>query len=204
MTRHCNINWFMWLNSTLMMWLQKVRLLTMGGAIRNDNGAFLFGFSKQLIGCSTVQAELWAISHGIKIAWDRGYCNILVESDSQASVCLILKGCVFLPPLFRAIGHFRHQEGRIRFQHVLRETNRVVDSLTRFELQLDNSCRIIDVVLTFIVHALLWTYQVSTDFPTSFNFLLEGLSVPFTLKNTSEKKLWKMLIVVIIIFFFFF
>lgn len=41
---------------------------------------------KALGTCSVVQTELWAIYDGLKLAWQRGLRNILVESDNMAVV----------------------------------------------------------------------------------------------------------------------
>lgn len=63
------------------------------GVVRDDSGHFIFGFSVNLGSCTILAAELWGIFHGLKIAWSRGFMNIVVQSDSKNAINLLTNGC---------------------------------------------------------------------------------------------------------------
>lgn len=70
-----------------------------GGILINDSGEFLFAFSHKLEPCSVLEAELWAIYHGMSIAWGRGFRNLIVESESANAIKLLSNFSVDLHPL---------------------------------------------------------------------------------------------------------
>ena len=60
-----------------------------GGVIRDHNGYWLEGFIANLGTGQILDAELLGILYGLKIAWDDGYREVIVESDSTIAVGLI-------------------------------------------------------------------------------------------------------------------
>lgn len=58
------------------------RIVGCGGVLRYERGRFLVAFAHKLGACSIVQAELWAIYHGVCLAWRRGFKQLHIESDS--------------------------------------------------------------------------------------------------------------------------
>ena len=52
------------------------------GLLRDHEGRWLDGFSTRFGTCSMVEAELWALIHGLRIAWERGISQLVVEIDS--------------------------------------------------------------------------------------------------------------------------
>lgn len=61
-----------------------------GGVARNNAGDFIFGFSQKLELCTVLEAELLAIHHGIALAVDRGKRHLVVDSDSQEAIQLLV------------------------------------------------------------------------------------------------------------------
>jgi len=61
-----------------------------GGLIRNNNGDWLLGFSGFCGITSCLAAELYAIFHGLRIAYDAGHMNIILESDSRMALDSIM------------------------------------------------------------------------------------------------------------------
>ncbi|KAI4313588.1 hypothetical protein L6164_026553 [Bauhinia variegata] len=57
-----------------------------GGVYRDAQGNWLYGFSKKLVCRDLTTAEIEAIYTGLKVAWERGYKKIIIESDSTAAV----------------------------------------------------------------------------------------------------------------------
>ncbi|PKI64355.1 hypothetical protein CRG98_015215 [Punica granatum] len=57
--------------------------------LRDDCGAWLFGFAQHVgITCS-FSAELWAVRTGLQLAWDLGHRKVILEVDSAAVVHLL-------------------------------------------------------------------------------------------------------------------
>lgn len=59
----------------------------MGGVLRNDDCAFLLGFSLALGNATVLEAELLAILIGVKVVQERGYTRVDIENDSLLTVC---------------------------------------------------------------------------------------------------------------------
>lgn len=120
-----------------------------GGILRNEQGEFLFAFAYKLDHCSVLEAELWAIYHGLSIVWGRGFRNLVVESDSANAIRLLSEVRVDLDPLshlVRGIKNMISQEAEIRWDHVLREANQLADILAKESSMLASVCKIYDVI----------------------------------------------------------
>ncbi|KAJ1421648.1 Ribonuclease H-like superfamily [Sesbania bispinosa] len=63
-----------------------------GAVFRDHSRAFKGAFSCNIGPCSILMAELWAISHAIKLASAKGYQRIWIESDSKISIEFINNG----------------------------------------------------------------------------------------------------------------
>ncbi|KAK8717503.1 hypothetical protein V6N13_044770 [Hibiscus sabdariffa] len=55
---------------------------TCDGVVRNDQGAWIVGYSKMLGICSVIETELWAILEGLQHAWRLGCRRLCVESTA--------------------------------------------------------------------------------------------------------------------------
>jgi len=56
---------------------------------RDDYGAWLSGFGRNLGSCSVLMLELWRIYLAFELACDKGYQKLSLESDSIVAVSLI-------------------------------------------------------------------------------------------------------------------
>ncbi|KAL5163456.1 Kinesin-like protein KIN-13A [Glycine soja] len=56
-----------------------------GRVLRNQAGAVVV-FAHNLGMCSISQAEIWAITMGVKLAWDKGFTNLYVKSDFKYAI----------------------------------------------------------------------------------------------------------------------
>ncbi|XVF88615.1 hypothetical protein PTKIN_Ptkin19aG0065200 [Pterospermum kingtungense] len=54
-----------------------------GGIFRDTNRDWLKGFMYRIGSCSAFIAELWAVFMGLKIAWEHGYRQLILELDSK-------------------------------------------------------------------------------------------------------------------------
>ena len=50
-----------------------------GGLLRDHSGICVYGFSVLLGTCSIIEVELWALLHGLNIAWNRGVRLLEIE-----------------------------------------------------------------------------------------------------------------------------
>lgn len=54
----------------------------MGCVKRDKDGRWVFGAARSVGVCNTLQAELWAAQAGLQLAWEKGYKNIVLKTDS--------------------------------------------------------------------------------------------------------------------------
>ena len=64
-------------------------LAAAGGLIRDNLGRWLLGFMYNIGACTPLEAELWAILEGLRVAWNAGYRNVLLEADSQQAISAV-------------------------------------------------------------------------------------------------------------------
>jgi len=55
---------------------------------RDNNCTFLCAFAARLHPCAVLEAELWGIYNGLKIAWSRGFRKVHVFSDALNAITL--------------------------------------------------------------------------------------------------------------------
>ena len=53
-----------------------------GGVLQDHFGHWICGYSVRLGTCSIVSAELWALIHGLQLAWEREVRLLMIEIDS--------------------------------------------------------------------------------------------------------------------------
>jgi ribonuclease HI len=141
-----------------------------GGVIRNCQGDFIAAFSAQVGSVSVVHAELWEIVYGLKLANNRGYKRIHVESDSLIAINLIRNGCNKEHSAFQLVKtalRFTEDMEAVIWQHSLREANQVADTLAKHSLSLLDNCKVFDNVPAFLVMPLMADSQCIA-FPRGF------------------------------------
>lgn len=106
--------------------------IAIGGVIRDHKKSWLGGFALNKGTGSVIEAELWGIFEGLKIAWKAGYKKVVVESDSQNAILLLKKNTLANHPLFSIIQECKaifENEWSCHILHIYRESNRVADRL---------------------------------------------------------------------------
>ena len=61
---------------------QETKLARARGVLRNDEGSWVQGYSLNLVCCWIEEAELWALIHRMRMAWETGFKRIQMETDS--------------------------------------------------------------------------------------------------------------------------
>ncbi|MBA0850285.1 hypothetical protein Goshw_027841, partial [Gossypium schwendimanii] len=59
------------------------------GGIRNQNGKWIIKFNRYLGNCAVLDYKLWGILDGLKIALDRSFQRVSIQTDSLEVVNLI-------------------------------------------------------------------------------------------------------------------
>jgi ribonuclease HI len=105
-----------------------------GGLLRNTFGGWITGFARSCGFTSNINAELQAISHGLDIAWNHGFRNVICESDSQTALKLIQEGVPSTRPYAPLVDYIRsliHKEWQLVLVHTLRKGNASVDWIAK-------------------------------------------------------------------------
>ncbi|XP_057444828.1 uncharacterized protein LOC130737075 [Lotus japonicus] len=81
-----------------------------------------------------LKTELLAILYGLHLCWERGFRRIVIFSDSKHALSLLEHGCGRFHAYAAVLGLVRELLGKdwvVRFDHILREGNSVVDYLAK-------------------------------------------------------------------------
>jgi len=108
-----------------------------GGVSRDAISRWIVGFALNIRICTSVGAELWAITNGLKLAWSKGFRKIILESNSSLAVDLITKDKIIFDKNYNLIMQAREllaKEWDIRVLHVYKEANSVADWLANYGL----------------------------------------------------------------------
>ncbi|KAL4296367.1 hypothetical protein GQ457_12G003980 [Hibiscus cannabinus] len=109
----------------------RLNLATIGGVLRNNVGAWSFGFSRGVGCCSVLMVELWTVHDALLYAWNFGFNCIILESDSKEVIEILNGSSVALDgsSLVSAIVELLLRNWIVRCCHVFRESNMVADKL---------------------------------------------------------------------------
>ncbi|CAL1362249.1 unnamed protein product [Linum trigynum] len=108
-----------------------------GGCIRDSSGRWVSGFVGNIGTASAALAELWAVFHGLEVAWNTGCRTLKMESDSRLAIELINNRLDQVHPystLLSAIRRKLSQDWLVSISHTYREGNRVADWLSKHSL----------------------------------------------------------------------
>nr|KYP52893.1 Putative ribonuclease H protein At1g65750 family [Cajanus cajan] len=112
------------------------RIAACGGVIRDENGVFVFGYSGKIEICSVLQAELWAIYHGLRLIKEKGIgLDLLIESDSEVVVKFLNERCPREHNCYSLVNLIVKMAGGFRdlsCVHIFREANQVADSFAKY------------------------------------------------------------------------
>ena len=106
-----------------------------GGLLRDDQGAWIHGFSAKIDIIDVLAAELHAMRFGLSLAWDLGHRNILCEIDSKEAVRLTTADAF---PYFHIHGTvladiraLLQRQWNVRVSHMFREGNFCANALAK-------------------------------------------------------------------------
>ncbi|GLT78375.1 hypothetical protein SLA2020_499130 [Shorea laevis] len=130
-----------------------------GGVFRDEFGNWISGFS-QKVGLSTsLSAEMWAIRDGLKIAIDKGFYNLILETDCKVVVLLLNSTISQFHSLGTLISDCRNLLAlfhEVEVHHVLQEANAAADCLAKMGAHSNSSFVMLDecpTALRFILYA---------------------------------------------------
>ncbi|EEF31796.1 nuclease, putative [Ricinus communis] len=120
-------------------WKKSFGIATAAGLFRNSDGQWCGAFAIKLTDCySAFVAELCSILNGLKIAWDAGFKNIILETDNKISVDTIYGDfdtkCIgdLEDLLITSIKEMLAMAWNVKLQHQYREGNQVAEALANF------------------------------------------------------------------------
>lgn len=128
-----------------------------GGLIRDEEGAWVVGFARNIGISSSFIAELWALRDRLMICVHRNFNAVEVEVDARAVIDVLsaLKCTNSLAaPLVDDCKQLATQIHQIRFKHCFREANRSADKLASIGVAQDSQfklflCPPVDLVTVF-------------------------------------------------------
>lgn len=104
-----------------------------GGLIRNNAGEWICGFSGSCGYADNLTAEVHAIKHGVELAWDKGFKDVILESDSKCVLDLLTtpNNLHSLFPLLAHITSLLDRSWNVKLQHSHREGNECANWLAK-------------------------------------------------------------------------
>ncbi|KAH1083388.1 hypothetical protein J1N35_023149 [Gossypium stocksii] len=106
--------------------IKSINVAGAGGLIRDSNGNWIAGFSRFIGSSMPLQAELWGIADGMKLAWDLRYRKLVMEIDSSIALDLLGDVNAINSPLsmIRSSNDLRNRPWEVIFCKIYREANR--------------------------------------------------------------------------------
>ncbi|KAK2429235.1 hypothetical protein QL285_027690 [Trifolium repens] len=108
-----------------------------GGVFRNNYSDFVFAFAEPLGIATSFYAELSGALRAVEIAWEKGWLNLWLETDSSLVVSTFNKSnnsvAWSLRNRWRNV-HIRLKDMNIMVSHIYREGNKVADTLANYGL----------------------------------------------------------------------
>ena len=128
-----------------------------GGLIRDEEGAWVVGFARNIGISSSFIAELWALRDGLMICVHRNFNAIEVEVDARVVIdVLSASKCTnnLAAPLVDDYKQLATQIHQIRFKHYFRKANRSANKLASMGAAQDSQfklflCLPVDLVIVF-------------------------------------------------------
>ena len=118
--------------------------ITAGGVLRDHSKIWLGGFVLNKGTGSALEAEVWGLFEGLKLAWMKGFRNLVVETDSKTVCQLMDKSTNTNHPLFGIIQGCKFLlagDWVCSVKHVFRESNMLGDGLAKMGAAMDLGVR---------------------------------------------------------------
>nr|XP_009763453.1 PREDICTED: uncharacterized protein LOC104215364 [Nicotiana sylvestris] len=102
-----------------------------GGLIRNFNAEWILGFSGSAPHDSTIFAELYALTHGLKLAYENNIAPLEVDVDAKDLILLLHSQNIDFSNLIADCRYYLGQLGNPVVEHAYREQNMIADQLAK-------------------------------------------------------------------------
>ncbi|CAL5427260.1 unnamed protein product [Camellia sinensis] len=110
-----------------------------GGLINDEKGIWIYSFYGKLTNCSCIEAEIWAIYRGLIIAFEKGYKDLIIETDSMDAIDMLKEKVEVISSLRSLVEDSKFLIRRCGYtlQHILREDNLSADGLAKMGVDQD-------------------------------------------------------------------
>lgn len=108
-----------------------------GGILRDEHGGFLKAFMFKGEEGDSLTSELWGCLHGLKLAWDMGVKNVILEIDSADAVELLRNPVNETHEDYRLVKEVKRvidREWTVEVRLISRWVNTVADHLAKASL----------------------------------------------------------------------
>lgn len=122
-------------------------LATGGGVFRDALGSWCLGFYQKSGACNAITTEMWAIWRGLRLAWQKKYTQLVVESDSQLAVRYLTEGVTRDNSLFPLVTNCKElirRIGLVELKYCNRESNRLADRLASIAFETQDELLVLD------------------------------------------------------------
>ncbi|KAL7243119.1 hypothetical protein ACSBR1_015521 [Camellia fascicularis] len=102
-----------------------------GGLFRDTKSSWILGYSGKLDVATSLEAEIWAIYHGTTIIHEKGWRNVIIETDCQDVVNLINEGAHPNCSYRALVEDIKFLTSRMDciIKHIFQEANQCADTL---------------------------------------------------------------------------
>lgn len=105
-----------------------------GGVLRRHDGSWIYGFGGNIGFSSILQAELLALYHGLRVAWDQGHRHLVCYSDSTLAIQLVnttVNPWHLFAPIISNIKDLMARDWHLQLSHTWREANATADFMAK-------------------------------------------------------------------------
>ncbi|MBA0786559.1 hypothetical protein Gotri_026389 [Gossypium trilobum] len=102
----------------------------------STNGKWLTGFAMVTGMAEVFQVEARAVVEGLKLAWMKGYKQVQINYDNALLIDTIRNGFASISNIreVQLIHEWCHKDWKIKFRHILHESNKVADCLAKAKI----------------------------------------------------------------------
>ncbi|MBA0787448.1 hypothetical protein Gotri_028194 [Gossypium trilobum] len=141
-----------------------------GGAVQNSDGEWLTGFNMVTGMDEIFRIEAQVIIERMKLAWLKGYKQVEINCDNVMLTNTICNGFTSISNIakVRLIHEWCNKDWKVKFRHILRGSNKVVDCLAKAAIRKLNQVVMFRVPPQYVIRLL----EKDTH-----NYLYEGNTV---------------------------
>ncbi|KAK5811264.1 hypothetical protein PVK06_026591 [Gossypium arboreum] len=108
------------------------------GVLRDSHGNWLVGFCRFINRGFAITTELWAILHGLRIAWQKGYTKVIIESDNKSVVAMLTDVSIESSSLTTLVQRIKEEcrgNWTVKIQHIFHKVNKVADYIVSYSMK---------------------------------------------------------------------